>query len=143
MNRALASFTLSTVTLGAAAPAQDSKPAPAAAAAPQQPAPFYGFQVERADGTKQKLADWAGKVVLVVNTASKCGLTPQYAGLEKLHEAHAEKGFAVLAFPANDFGQQEPGTNDEIAKFCKDQYAVTFPVFAKISVKGDAKAPLY
>jgi glutathione peroxidase len=79
----------------------------------------------------------------VVNVASKCGLTPQYEGLEKLHDAYADKGFAVLGFPANDFGAQEPGSNDEIAEFCRTNFSVSFPMFAKIAVTGDDKHPLY
>jgi glutathione peroxidase len=94
-------------------------------------------------GDAASLADHAGKVRLVVNVASKCGLTPQYDGLEKLHEAYADKGFAVLGFPANDFGAQEPGSNDEIADFCRTNFSVSFPMFAKIAVTGDDKHPLY
>jgi glutathione peroxidase len=84
-----------------------------------------------------------GKTVLVVNVASKCGLTPQYEALEKLHESLREKGFAVLGFPANDFGGQEPGNNEEIAEFCTSIYGVQFPMFAKIPVTGEQKHPLY
>jgi glutathione peroxidase len=94
-------------------------------------------------GASASLADHAGKVRLVVNVASKCGLTPQYEGLEKLHEAYADKGFAVLGFPANDFGAQEPGSNDEIAEFCRTNFSVSFPMFAKIAVTGEDKHPLY
>ena len=94
-------------------------------------------------GDATSLADHAGKVLLVVNVASKCGLTPQYAGLEQVHERFAGRGFSVLGFPANNFLGQEPGTNDEIAEFCSVNYSVTFPLHAKISVAGDDKHPLY
>ena len=89
------------------------------------------------------LGDYNGKVVLVVNVASKCGLTPQYEGLEKLHESYAGKGLVVAGFPANDFGAQEPGTNQEIAEFCSTKFSVAFPMFAKIAVTGADKHPLY
>ena len=94
-------------------------------------------------GQAASLNDWKGKVRLVVNVASACGLTPQYEGLQKLQEAYADRGFTVLGFPANDFGAQEPGSNEEIADFCATNYAVTFPMFAKISVKGSSRHPLY
>jgi glutathione peroxidase len=97
----------------------------------------------RIDGTPSSLAEFAGKVLLLVNVASKCGLTPQYAGLEKLYERFRDRGFAVLGFPANDFGAQEPGTEGEIAEFCRTNFSVEFPMFAKISVKGGAQHPLY
>jgi len=89
------------------------------------------------------LADYAGKVALVVNVASKCGLTPQYEGLEALYRTYRDKGFVVLGFPANDFGAQEPGTNDEIQEFCTSKYSVQFPMYAKIAVKGETQHPLY
>ena len=95
------------------------------------------------DGTTKTLGNYAGEVLLVVNVASKCGLTPQYESLQKLYaERHAE-GFEVLGFPANNFGGQEPGTDEEIADFCDTNYHVTFPVFSKISVVGDDQHPLY
>lgn len=94
-------------------------------------------------GEDTTLADHLGKVLLVVNVASKCGLTPQYAALEALHEQHRNEGFAVLGFPANNFGAQEPGTNDEIADFCQANYSIQFPMFAKISVVGEDQHPLY
>ena len=93
--------------------------------------------------TDATLGDYAGKVALVVNVASKCGLTPQYDGLEKLYANYKDQGFVVLGFPANDFGAQEPGTNDEIATFCSTSYGVDFPMFAKIAVTGAEKHPLY
>jgi glutathione peroxidase len=95
------------------------------------------------DGDEASLADHAGKVLLVVNVASKCGLTPQYEALEKLYEDRKDDGFEVLGFPANNFGAQEPGTNEEIAEFCSLTYDVKFPMFAKISVVGDDQHPLY
>ena len=96
-----------------------------------------------ASGKKTSLKAYAGKVVLVVNVASKCGLTPQYDGLEKLYKAHKDQGFVVLAFPCNDFGGQEPGTIEEIQKFCKASYDVTFPIMGKLSVKGTEQHKLY
>jgi glutathione peroxidase len=94
-------------------------------------------------GAPASLADHAGKVLLVVNVASKCGLTPQYEGLEALHEKLDGKGFSVLGFPANDFGAQEPGSNEEIADFCRTNFSVSFPMFEKIAVTGPDKHPLY
>jgi glutathione peroxidase len=97
----------------------------------------------RIDGKPDSLAQHQGKVLLVVNVASKCGLTPQYEGLEKLYTTYKDRGFEVLGFPANDFGAQEPGTHEEIAEFCQVNYGVTFPLFAKADVSGPAKQPLY
>lgn len=99
--------------------------------------------IETIDGRPAALADYAGKVVLVVNVASQCGLTPQYEGLQQLHRTYADRGLVVAGFPANDFGAQEPGSNAEIAEFCTTNYAVEFPMFAKISVVGDDQHPLY
>ena len=99
--------------------------------------------LKRPDGTTATLGDYAGKVLLVVNTASKCGLTPQYEGLEALYRAKKDTGLEVLGFPANNFKEQEPGTDAEIAAFCQLTYDVTFPVFSKISVKGEDIHPLY
>ena len=99
--------------------------------------------VAKLDGTPASLGDWKGKVRLVVNVASKCGLTPQYEGLEKLYKSHKDKGLEVMGFPANNFGTQEPGTNAEIGSFCSTTYGVTFPMFSKISVKGEDQHPLY
>ncbi|MBI5168669.1 MAG: glutathione peroxidase [Candidatus Eisenbacteria bacterium] len=104
---------------------------------------LHSFEVRDIDGKKVSLAQYRGKIVLVVNTASKCGLTPQYEGLETLYEKYRGQGFEVLAFPANDFLGQEPGTDDEIQEFCSTRYAVKFPLFSKISVKGKTQAPLY
>jgi glutathione peroxidase len=94
-------------------------------------------------GVEQKLATYKGKVVLVVNTASQCGYTPQYEGLEKLHEQAKDKGFAVIGFPSNDFGGQEPDNEAKIATFCKTQYGVTFPMFSKVKTKGEGVHPVY
>jgi len=94
-------------------------------------------------GEETTLAAYDGQVLLVVNVASKCGLTPQYEGLEKLHERYRDQGFSVLGFPANDFAGQEPGTDDEIAEFCTSTFNVQFPMFSKIAVTGDDKHPLY
>ena len=99
--------------------------------------------LQRIDGAEQPLSAFRGDVLLLVNVASRCGFTPQYEGLEALHERFRARGFAVLGFPANDFANQEPGTNAEIAEFCRASYAVKFPMFAKIHVTGDAIHPLY
>ena len=104
---------------------------------------IYDIPAKRIDGTPSSLRDFAGHVVLVVNVASACGLTPQYEALEKLYEAERERGLVIAAFPANDFGAQEPGSNEEIAEFCSSKFAVTFPMFEKIAVTGDHKHPLY
>jgi glutathione peroxidase len=105
---------------------------------------LYAFPTTTLQGKPASLADYAGKVTLVVNVASKCGFTPQYAGLQKLHDELASRGFSVLGFPSNDFGGQEPGTPDEIATFCKKNYGVTFPMFAKVVTKaGEGQSPIY
>jgi glutathione peroxidase len=103
----------------------------------------HEFTLNSIDGKPAPLAAYQGKVVLIVNVASRCGFTPQYAGLEALYEKYKDRGFVILGFPANNFGGQEPGTNEEIKTFCSSKYNVTFPMYAKISVKGDDKAPLY
>ena len=104
---------------------------------------LYETEINALDGTAGHLAEQQGKVTLMVNVASKCGLTPQYTGLEKIHELYAERGFAVLGFPCNQFGAQEPGTPDEIATFCSTSYGVTFPMFEKIDVNGDDRHAIY
>lgn len=104
---------------------------------------MYEFTMKDIDGSHVKLADFKGKVALVVNVASKCGNTPQYEGLQKLYERYKDKGFVVLGFPANNFLSQEPGTDAEIKTFCSAKYSVTFPMFSKISVKGDDTHPFY
>ncbi|MET3927158.1 glutathione peroxidase [Devosia sp. 2618] len=101
------------------------------------------FTLPLLNGTPQPLSAYADKVVLVVNTASKCGLTPQYEGLEALWQQYRDQGLVVLGFPCNQFGEQEPGTATEIAEFCEINYGVSFPIFAKIDVNGDGEHPLY
>lgn len=103
----------------------------------------HDFTVRTLQGQEKSLADYAGTVLLIVNTASRCGLTPQYAGLEQLHRSYGPRGFAVLGFPCNQFGAQEPGTAAEIAGFCSTNYDVSFPLFAKIDVNGANAAPLW
>ena len=103
---------------------------------------IYGFKVTALDGGTIDFTSFKGKKILIVNTASECGFTPQYEGLEKLYEKYKDK-LVIVGFPANNFGSQEPGTNDEIGAFCKKNYGVTFPMAAKISVKGDDAAPIY
>lgn len=99
--------------------------------------------MKRIDGTDEALSSYRGKVVMMVNVASQCGLTPQYAGLEALYESRKDAGLVILGFPANDFMEQEPGTNEQIAEFCTTKFGVSFPMYEKISVKGEAKHPLY
>ena len=103
----------------------------------------YDFQMTKMDGSKAALSEYKGKVLLMVNVASKCGLTPQYEGLEKIYNKYKEQGFAVLGFPANEFAAQEPGSNAEIQEFCRMNYGVDFPMFEKIVVKGEGQHPLY
>src|SRR5450631_2664600 len=103
----------------------------------------YDFTLNSIDGTATPLSSFKGKVVLVVNVASKCGFTPQYAGLEKLYETYKDKGFVIVGVPANNFGGQEPGSNEEIKTFCSRNYNVTFPMMSKVSVKGADSTPLY
>ncbi len=105
--------------------------------------PLYRCRLPDIDGRPVDLKTFKGKVLLIVNNASMCGNTPQYAGLQEIYERYQERGFEVLAFPANDFGQQEPGTNQEIKGFCYTKYSVSFPLFSKISVVGKDKHPLY
>ena len=108
------------------------------------PESFYALKTTTLSGQPADLAQYVGKVTLVVNVASKCGYTPQYAGLEKLHEQYKDRGFAVLGFPSNDFGAQEPGSAEEIATFCKKNYGVTFPMFSKVVTKAGAdQSPVY
>ena len=99
--------------------------------------------MKRLDGSEESLADYKGKVVMLVNVASKCGLTPQYKGLQAIYDQYKGQGFEILGFPANDFMGQEPGTDEEIGEFCELNYGVNFPLFSKISVKGDEMHPLY
>jgi glutathione peroxidase len=101
------------------------------------------YTMKRLDGSEEDLSEYRGKVLMLVNVASRCGLTPQYAGLQSLYEKYQGQGFEILGFPANNFMGQEPGTDEQIAEFCSMNYGVTFPVFSKISVKGDDIHPLY
>src|SRR5271169_6523988 len=103
----------------------------------------YSYTLNSIDGKPGPLAEYKGKVVLIVNVASQCGYTPQYSALEAVYEKYKDQGFVILGFPANNFGAQEPGTNDEIKTFCSRKYSVTFPMYSKISVKGADQAPLY
>ena len=104
---------------------------------------IYDVKVNQLDGTPASLGDYKGKAVLIVNVASQCGLTPQYEGLEKLHETLGSRGFEVLGFPCNQFLEQEPGTAEEIQQFCSLNYGVEFPLFEKIEVNGEGQHPLY
>ena len=125
------------------APAAPAAEAPAAAPSDPKAASIHGFKLKRLDGTDTSLSEWDGKVLLVVNTASKCGYTPQYQGLQELHTKYGPRGFEVLGFPSNDFGGQEPGSAEEISNFCISMYSVNFPMFEKTKVVGDDKSPLY
>jgi glutathione peroxidase len=104
---------------------------------------IYTFQAAGIDGKPRKLADYRGQVLLIVNTASRCGFTPQYKGLEEIYRRFKGRGFAVLGFPCNQFGAQEPGPESEIAEFCEINYGVSFPLFAKVDVNGPGAHPLY
>jgi len=106
-------------------------------------ASIYDFTMKSIDGQPVSLKTYSGKVVLLVNVASKCGFTPQYAGLESLYEKYKDRGFVIVGVPANNFAQQEPGTNEEIKKFCSNKYNVSFPMMSKVSVLGDDETPLY
>jgi glutathione peroxidase len=115
----------------------------ASATMPNSTMPVYSFSAPLLGGRIATLDEFRGQVLLIVNTASRCGFTPQYAGLEKLHRAYTSRGFAVLGFPSNQFGRQEPGSAAEIATFCERNFGVTFPLFAKIQVNGPGAHPLY
>ena len=104
---------------------------------------IYDFALPSIDGKAMPLSEFKGKVMLVVNVASRCGYTPQYTALESIYEKYKGQGFVILGFPANNFGQQEPGTNEEIKTFCSKNYNVTFPLYGKVSVKGEDETPLY
>ncbi|MEO2050635.1 MAG: glutathione peroxidase [Allomuricauda sp.] len=104
---------------------------------------FYDFEAERLDGTVESMSTYKGKTVIVVNTASKCGLTPQYEGLEKLYDTYKNQGLVILGFPCNQFGNQEPGNAEEIEEFCQLNYGVSFPMFAKIEVNGKNTHPIF
>lgn len=104
---------------------------------------IYDFSVPTSSGDQQSLRDYQGKVVLIVNTASKCGFTPQYEGLQKLHDKYSERGLVVVAMPCNQFGAQEPGSNADVQEFCQLNYGLSFPVTGKIEVNGSGQHPLY
>ena len=104
---------------------------------------FYDFEAERLDGTTESMETYKGKTIIVVNTASKCGLTPQYEGLEKLYTTYKDQGLVVLGFPCNQFGNQEPGNANEIEEFCQLNYGVSFPMFAKVDVNGNSAHPIF
>src|SRR6185436_20340820 len=108
-----------------------------------RPATIYDFDAESITGKPASFATQKGKVLLIVNTASKCGFTPQFAGLEELWETYRDRGLVVVGFPSNQFGAQDPGSNDEIASFCELNYGVTFPMMSKVDVNGENAAPLY
>jgi glutathione peroxidase len=107
------------------------------------PRSIYEITLPRLNGEEASLSEYRGKVVLAVNVASKCGLTPQYAGLQKLHDRYSARGFIVLGFPCNQFFRQEPGSAEQIQQFCSDNYGVTFPLYSKLDVKGSHQHPLY
>ena len=129
----VAAFSVCSMLSFSAASARDDK----------KPASVLDFTLKNIDGKDVPLSSYEGKVLLLVNTASQCGHTPQYKGLEALYEKYKDKGFEVLAFPANEFGAQEPGTDEEIKQFCSSKYKVSFPLFSKIVVKGKEIHPLY
>ena len=104
---------------------------------------FYDFEAKKLNGDKVSMADYKGKTIVVVNTASKCGLTPQYEGLEKLYQKYKDQGLVILGFPCNQFGAQESGTSDEIEEFCQVNYGVSFPMFEKIDVNGNNAHPIF
>lgn len=126
------------------APAKPEAEPPAKTPAATPASPYVlGYTMKRIDGKEESLESYKGKVMLIVNVASKCGFTPQYEGLEKLYQEKKDAGLVILGFPANNFRSQEPGTNKEIAEFCSSKYGVTFPMFEKISVTGSDQHPLY
>ena len=111
--------------------------------APVQDAKIYSFVMKDIDGKDQQLSHYKGQALLIVNVASKCGFTPQYAALEAVYEKYKDRGLVIVGIPANNFAQQEPGTNEEIKTFCTRKYNVSFPMMSKVSVKGDDQTPLY
>ena len=133
MNRSTGSYALLLLALVPSAPA----------AAEPAPSSLHALTVQTLDGKAQPLSAYKGKVLLVVNTASQCGHTPQYAGLQKLYEELQPRGFAILGFPSNDFGGQEPGTAQEIRAFCTKSFGITFPLFAKVKTQGEGVSPVY
>lgn len=145
MRRTIAAWTVCGLLAAALSAAPQAAPAPEEAKnmTAAQAASVLDFTLNDIEGKPKPLADYKGKVLLIVNVASRCGYTPQYEQLQNLHEKYAEKGLAVLAFPANNFGGQEPGTDEEIRTFCTKNFGVQFDLFSKISVKGDDAADLY
>jgi len=147
MRSSLASTPTALFALALITSATGASTAPAAKPAPPAEGhavhTVHDFRVKTIDGDERKLSDYRGKTLLIVNTASRCGFTPQYESLQALYERYHARGFEVLAFPANDFLSQEPGTDAEIKTFCSTKFRTTFPLFAKISVKGSGIAPLY
>ena len=115
----------------------------ASAQATEKAMSFYDLKANTLDGKPKSLGEYKGKVLVVVNTASECGFTPQYEGLEKLYETYKDRGLVVLGFPSNDFGKQEPGTSEEIKNFCETKYHVKFPMFEKVVTKGEGQSPVY
>ncbi|AGC44096.1 glutathione peroxidase [Myxococcus stipitatus DSM 14675] len=134
---------LTLVTALAVTPALASTPSKSPPASEKTSMSLHDLSANRLDGKAAKLSDYQGKVLVIVNTASECGYTPQYAGLEKLYQEYKAKGVEVLGFPSNDFGEQEPGTSEQIAKFCELRFKVTFPMFEKVKTKGDGQSPVY
>lgn len=132
-----------TTVLSAPAPSGSAAPSPSAPSAKPMTGSIYDFTLDTIDGIAKPLADFRGRVLLLVNVASECGYTSQYQDLQKLHTTYEARGFSVVGFPSNDFGGQEPGSNKEIKEFCSRKFHVTFPMFAKIPVKGPVKHPLY
>lgn len=134
---------LAVLTIGAVHWNSAAQPPGQPTAASEDPAYILGYTMPDIDGKDRDLSEFKGKVVMIVNVASRCGLTPQYSKLEKLYQSRKDEGLVILGFPANNFNGQEPGTNEEVKSFCTSTYGVTFPMFAKISVKGDDRHPLY
>jgi glutathione peroxidase len=145
MLRRLAVVAIAVVVSACNSPSRGSGAgASSAAPASSVPAPsLYDLTVHRLDGTAAPLSEYRGKVALLVNVASECGYTPQYSGLEKLYEELAPRGFVILGFPSNDFGEQEPGSPTDIAAFAASKYSVTFPLFEKVKTSGDGVSPVY
>jgi len=143
MERTILPSMIALLIVATAAWSEDADQADQAAAPARQTPAALDFEMESLAGEKVDLARYHGDVVLMVNVASKCGLTPQYEQLQALHERYAEQGLSILGFPANNFGKQEPGTNEQIAEFCQRNYGVQFDMFAKVSVKGDDQCELY
>ena len=131
------------VSLTACGPKGDVAPATTPGSSEKTAMSFHELSATSLDGKKADLSQYKGKVLLVVNTASECGYTPQYEGLEKLYGEYKAKGLVVLGFPSNDFGKQEPGTSEQIAEFCRSKYSIEFPMFEKVATKGEGQSPVY